>query len=175
MKLSNSFVAFTFAGAVSLLLSLPAFATVGAHAQLENKSGSKVTGNIDFIQNEQDLKIEYKITGLTPNSTFGFHIHEKGDCSSSDAKSAGSHFQKMSDNGGTSKDTPGMFAGDLPEIKSDSKGVAQGSVSTAKISLHGKFPISGLAIMVHEGPDDVSRPASMRVSCGIIKSTLVTK
>lgn len=151
-------------------LSIQVYAAGTARATLESRSGSKTTGTIDLAQKEDGLKIDYKVMGLAPNATFGFHIHEKGDCSSADAKSAGSHFHKVAETGGTSKETPGAYAGDLPQIKSDAKGVAQGSITMAKLSLNETNPVNGLAIMVHGGPDDVTKPSAPRVACGVIKS-----
>lgn len=156
-----------------LILSVNCYAKdPTAQAVLENRSGSKAAGTINFTQTKDDLKIDYKVTGLKANSSFGFHIHEKGDCSSADAKSAGSHFHKIAETGGTSKETPGAFAGDLPQIKSDAKGVAEGSVTANKVSLNKTNPVEGLAIMVHGGPDDVNKSSAPRIACGVIKSTM---
>lgn len=155
-----------------LALSLNVFAQteVKAQATMESRSKSKAAGTINFTQVNDGLKIDYKMTGLKPNGTFGFHIHEKGDCSSADAKSAGSHYHKIAETGGTSKETPGLFAGDLPQIKSDAKGVAEGSVTADKVSLNKTNPVDGLAIMVHGGPDDVTKKSAPRIACGVIKS-----
>lgn len=144
-------------------------ATKHAKAKLESRSGSKVTGTVAFEQTDSELEINYDVKGLKPNSTFGFHVHEKGDCSSADAKSAGPHYHKVSDIGGTSSDNPEQYAGDLPQIKSDAKGVAQGSITTTKISLNKTNAINGRAIMVHGGPDDINKPSAPRVACGVIK------
>ncbi len=164
--------------AAGILLSLNSFAKkdtptkdVTAQAAIEGRSGSQTAGTVDFKQINDDLKISYNITGLKANSTFGFHIHEKGDCSSADAKSAGSHFHKMAETGGTSKQTPGAFAGDLPAIKSDAQGVASGSVTTNKVSLNKVNAVDGLSIMIHGGPDDVKESSPPRIGCGVIKMT----
>lgn len=153
------------------LISVTCFAKneTTAQAQLESRSGSKAGGSIDFKQVGTDLKITYKVSGLKPNSTFGFHIHEKGDCSSPDAKSAGPHYHKIAETGGTSKDNPAAYAGDLPQIKSDAQGVAQGTLTSSKISLDKTNPVHGRAIMVHAGPDDINKPSAPRIACGIIK------
>lgn len=43
--------------------------------------GDKATGTILFSQNCNGgaVTVQVLIDGLTPNSKFGFHIHEKGD------------------------------------------------------------------------------------------------
>lgn len=147
---------------------LSAAAAETVHANLESKNDSKVIGTAEFTELPSGLQIEYKIMGLKPDGTYGFHIHEKGDCSSKDAKSAGSHYHKIADTGGTSLDTPGAFAGDLPSLKTDKKGIAQGRLLVANLSLQGVNPVSGRAIMVHGGPDDVTKPSAPRVACGVI-------
>jgi Cu/Zn superoxide dismutase len=45
-----------------------------------------------FIETDGSVEIIADIEGLDPNSTHGFHIHEFGDCSALDCKSAGSHY-----------------------------------------------------------------------------------
>jgi superoxide dismutase, Cu-Zn family len=154
----------------TLLLSTHLYASTSASAKLESRSGSKTTGQIDFSQAADGLKIDYKVMGLAPNSSFGFHVHEKGDCSSPNAKSAGSHFHKIAEKGGTSIETPGEYAGDLPQLKSDAKGVAQGSVTVTQLSLNGENAIDGLSVMVHGGPDNVKEQSPPRIACGVIRS-----
>src|SRR5437016_11318027 len=62
-----------------------------AAAQLEPKSGSKVTGTVTFTKVGDEIQVVADIQNLTPGK-HGFHIHEKGDCSAPDAASAGPHF-----------------------------------------------------------------------------------
>lgn len=154
---------------VGFILSMNCYAAA-AQAKLESRSGSRATGTVDFQQANEGLRIDYNVQGLKPNGTFGFHIHEKGDCSSADAKSAGSHYHKLSETGGTSKDTPGTFAGDLPQLRSNSKGEAKGNFTITRVSLNQTNPVAGRAIMVHDGPDDVSKPSAPRIACGVIIS-----
>src|SRR5437899_10211846 len=62
-----------------------------AIAVLHPTAGSNVTGSVTFTQSGEAVKVVADITGLTPGK-HGFHIHEFGDCSSSDGSSAGGHF-----------------------------------------------------------------------------------
>ena len=163
--MKSNYVLFT----MLCLISIPGIANVKAHANLESKSGSTVIGSAEFEQLDNGLQIEYKIIGLRPNSIYGFHIHEKGDCSTPDAKSAGSHYHKVSDSGGTSLETAGAFAGDLPQMTSNDKGIAQGRVTVSNLSLNKINPVDNLAIMVHGGPDDVGKHSAPRIACGLIK------
>src|SRR5712692_4836325 len=63
-----------------------------AVADLNPASGSQVTGTVTFTQHGNQVTVVADVRGLPPNSSHGFHIHEKGDCSAPDAMSAGGHF-----------------------------------------------------------------------------------
>src|SRR5688572_1262860 len=67
--------------------SIDVFATT----KLESKSGSKAQGNAQFIREKDGIKILLSVQNVTPGA-HGIHIHEKGDCRASDAKSAGEHY-----------------------------------------------------------------------------------
>lgn len=141
-----------------------------AKAVMAPKSGSQVRGTVSFKETSGALKLNYDLEGLPKNGKFGFHIHEKGDCSSEDAKSAGPHYVKVAESGGTSVDFPGRYEGDLPQIKSDFSGRAKGEINvTSRLSLRDENGIIGRAIIVHGGPDDVSKKSSPRIACGEIR------
>src|SRR4029450_7717248 len=80
---------------LSALCVLAAFAhaqdVTRATANLEAKSGSRVTGMVTFTKMGNEVQVVADIQNLTPGK-HGFHIHEKGDCSAPDAMSAGAHF-----------------------------------------------------------------------------------
>ncbi len=148
------------------------FAQVGAtaEAKMEAKSGSKAKGTVMFEETAAGLKVSYDLSGLAKSSKLGFHIHEKGDCGGKDAKAAGKHYKEIAPTGGTSTDNPQKYAGDLPEIDSDAQGVAKGSFEISQVSLKKDHPIEGLALIIHGGPDDVTKKSAPRIACGIIKS-----
>src|SRR5438874_3967010 len=86
-----------------------------ATAQLESKSGSKVTGTVTFTKVGDEVQVVADIQGLTTGK-HGFHIHEKGDCSAADAASAGAHFNPaMKHHGGPA--TLDHHSGDLGNIE----------------------------------------------------------
>ena len=62
-----------------------------ANARLDSTKGNNVTGNVTFAQKGGKVVVKAEVRGLTPG-LHGFHIHEKGDCSSGDGMSAGGHF-----------------------------------------------------------------------------------
>src|SRR4029079_1744981 len=80
------------AGALAFI-SASAFAQepTKAIAVLHPTKGSNVQGTVTFTKSGDETKVVADLTGLTPGK-HGFHIHEFGDCSSPDGKSAGGHF-----------------------------------------------------------------------------------
>lgn len=160
------------------LCSAAADLTESVRAELQPKNGSQVSGQIDFFQTADGVKVKYKIKNLDNNKKFGFHIHEKPDCSSVDGKSAGPHYGKMAghEGHGTSLDFPDMYAGDLPMISSNKSGTAEGEFVVKTISISGSvsgtYAIADRAVIVHGGPDDKTKKSAPRIACGVIKSTV---
>src|SRR5438477_11961162 len=94
-----------------------------AMAQLEPKSGSQVTGLVAFRQ----VGDEVLVTGMIKNlkhGKHGFHIHDKGDCSSPDAASAGRHFNPTNQHHGGPTTTE-HHSGDLGNIEATEGGFVQ--------------------------------------------------
>lgn len=141
-----------------------------ATAKLEPKSGSAVSGTVRFSDADGGLKIQYDLKNLS-QGPHGFHLHEKGDCSSPDAKSAGTHYIVVAPTGGTSLDTPQRFAGDLPQVIADEKGNAKGEVVVPNLSIDRDNPIEGRSIMIHAGPDNPKKKSEPRVACGVVEKT----
>jgi Cu-Zn family superoxide dismutase len=144
-----------------------------ARANLEAKSGSNVAGYVDFTERSDKVRVSVKVSGLKPNSQHGFHVHEKGDCSSADGLSAGGHFNPDGLPHGHSGQ-PKRHAGDMVNLSADSKGEVTTSfeVDTMRVDI-GKHGILNRAVVVHANPDDyVSQPvgnAGARLACGLIK------
>jgi len=113
-----------------------------------------------------------EVRGLKPDSEHGFHIHEKGDCSSGDGMSTGGHFNP----GGKPHGSHGAsehHAGDLPSLKADKYGVAAFSFVARSISVAGPTTdIVGKGLIVHRDPDDYkTQPtgnAGPRLACAVI-------
>ena len=144
------------------VLALGACANTGtlgprAVAQLQSTTGNSAIGAVTFVQNGDKVKVSGVVTGLPANSEHGFHVHEKGDCSSGDGMSAGGHFNPGGQPHGSHA---GMahHAGDLPSLKADASGVAN--------------DIVGRALIVHRDPDDfTTQPtgnAGARLACAVI-------
>ncbi len=140
---------------------------------LESKSNSKVTGVINIWETEDSIKVTANVKGLNPSSEHGFHIHEKGDCSAKDAKSAGGHYSpEDSKHGGP--DQMNHHLGDMGNLTSDSDGVATKTIVIKKLNISkgNKFSVKGKAIIIHNDQDDMtSQPsgnAGARIACGVI-------
>jgi len=137
-----------------------------------NPTGASITkGVVTFEPVTGGVKVTAIVSGLKPNSEHGFHIHEFGDVTSLDAKSAGSHFNPD----GVAHGKPGegvRHAGDLGNLLADDAGVGLMSVIVSNISLtKGPRSVLGRAIIVHANPDDGSQPsgnAGPRIAAGTI-------
>ena len=65
-----------------------------AVADLAPTAGNAAKGTVTFTQKGDKVVVVASVSGLAPGQ-HGFHIHEKGDCSSTDGMSAGGHFNPM--------------------------------------------------------------------------------
>ena len=143
-----------------------------ATAMLTPTKGNQVSGTVNFKQRGDQVLVDAKVSGLSPNSTHGFHIHEKGDCSAPDGSSAGGHFNPagMPHGGPQSAQRHG---GDLGNLQADANGVAKLKIEVTGISLGADATsIIGRAVIVHAQADDLrSQPtgnAGARIACGLI-------
>lgn len=145
---------------------------VSAIAVLHPTQGHAVEGTVWFEPVKEHVRITVDIDGLAPNSVHGFHIHEFGDCSASDASSAGGHYSPSLNRHGGPKE-PFHHAGDLGNIKADKNGRVHTSMRVDFITVNGvNNPIVGRAVVLHAKADDfVSQPsgsAGARLACGVI-------
>jgi Cu-Zn family superoxide dismutase len=121
---------------------------------------------------EHGVKVMVDLKGMAPNSKHGFHIHEKGDLSSPDLKSAGPHFNPgMKKHGGP--DGEERHGGDLGNITADAQGNVKTEIMAHGVTLDGeKDGIIGRSVLVHEKADDMKTdPAGdsgARIAGGVI-------
>ena len=147
-----------------------------AVANLAAASGSLVSGKLTLLPMGAGVYIRGDIGGLTPGSSHGFHIHEKGDCSAVDAASAGGHFNPAMQPHGRAGHGA-HHAGDSDNLIANANGVAHVAVQVDGVSLGGSAAtdIVGRAIIVHANADDYSSQpagnAGARVACGVIRAT----
>lgn len=143
-----------------------------AVAKLSPTQGNDVTGTVTFEQMADGVKVTADLTGLDPNTTHGFHIHEKGDCSAPDATSAGGHYAPNGNPHGLPPDEK-RHAGDMGNITSDAEGNVKFEGKFDNFSLSGEAPVVGRAVIVHINKDQGTQPtgdAGARVACGVIEA-----
>jgi Cu-Zn family superoxide dismutase len=141
-------------------------------AVLESRSDSAATGEARFVDRGDSVEVTLNVAGATPGK-HGVHIHEVGDCSSPDAKSAGEHFNPGTHQHGA----PGVgdhHAGDFGNIEIAEDGTGTLTLIQPGITL-GKGPtsIADRALVLHEKADDFqtqpSGDSGNRIACGVIK------
>src|SRR6187551_3399537 len=156
--------------AAALVLAACASSASGprAVAQLQSTTGNTTSGTVSFVQSGDKVLVSGEIRGLKPGSPHGFHVHEKGDCSSGDGMSAGGHYNPAGKpHGSLSTD---HHAGDLPNVMADSSGNASITVMIPGLTIgSGPADIVGKGLIVHRDPDDYkSQPAGNagpRIAC----------
>jgi superoxide dismutase, Cu-Zn family len=141
-------------------------------AVLSPTEGNQTTGVVTFKPVEKGrVEIEAKLTGLPPNSKHAIHIHQYGDLTSKDGKSAGDHYNPMH-HPHALPDKENRHAGDFGNLESDENGNANFKLTVDNISLAGRLsPIIGRGVVVHAKLDDGSQPsgnAGDRIAVGVI-------
>jgi len=145
-----------------------------ATAALEATKGNTVAGTVSFAQTGDKVTVTAKVSGLAPGS-HGFHIHEKGDCSSGDGMSAGGHFNPMG-KPHAHPTTPERHAGDMPMLVADASGNATLTAELDVMTIGaGSADIVGRSVIVHKDADDFkTQPtgnSGARVACGVIRKS----
>src|SRR6185436_567853 len=93
-----------------------------------------------FVEADGGVEVTISVEGLTPGD-HGWHVHEKGDCSAPDAKSAGDHFNPEKHQHGA-PDAAEHHAGDFGNVTAGKDGKATKT-----------FTMKG--VTVKEGPTSV--------------------
>jgi len=140
---------------------------------LEPKSNTKTEGTVSFSEKDGKVTFTAAISGLTPG-VHAIHIHEKADCSSADATSAGGHWNPTFKKHG--KWGQGEYhKGDIGNFTADAKGNGKITLTTDEWCIgcgDATKDVLGKAIIVHQGADDfVTQPtgnAGGRVACTAI-------
>ena len=146
---------------------------VAAETKIESRSGSKVTGKAVFTELPSGgVKVEVWIENATPG-THGIHLHETGDCSAPDAKSAGSHFNP-SGNPHAGPAEAKHHNGDWGNITIGPDGKGHLELTSDMLTVKpGPNSVVGKAVIFHEKADDLkTQPtgdAGGRYGCGVVK------
>jgi len=140
--------------------------------------GNTASGIVRFLQIGNGVRIIANISGLTANSSHAIHVHQFGDCSSPDGKSAGGHYNPEG-NPHALPTSDIRHAGDLGNLQTDVHGVAHYDATVGNLSVAGfRNPILGRSVIIHGKADDGGQPtgnAGPRIGCGVIgiaKSTV---
>lgn len=145
---------------------------VGASAIIEGRSGSTLTGVASFRAVREGVEVSVTLENA-PAGWHAVHIHEKGDCSSADGKSAGGHFNPTGHDHGAPH-APVHHAGDLGNMWVGQDGAGYHVVYMPELRIDDPdMGVAGRAIIVHEKADDLtSQPtgaAGGRIGCGEIR------
>ncbi len=146
-------------------------AVESAVAVMAPTAGNNVSGVVTFTATHGGVRVVAEISGLNPNSSHGFHIHQFGDLRSTDGKSLGGHFNPH----GRDHNLPPRVirhAGDLGNLKADGNGNARLAKTFSGITILGhESPILGRGVVIHAKPDDGGQPtgnAGARIAVGVI-------
>ena len=140
-------------------------------AHITSTSMRSLSGNVSFENVEKGTRVTGHFSGLKPNTTHGFHVHEKGECKGPDYKSAGGHYNPNNRMHG-SPDSASSHVGDLGNLIADANGMA-GIDEVVPHNKAGDFKkMLGKAVIIHSEKDDMrSQPSGDsgdRIACGVI-------
>lgn len=175
--LAASFCALIFIAMAVAVAATPnkTAATKGssAMAAIKPSSGSTVSGSAIFKEKNGGVEVTIEVKGAKPG-LHGVHLHENGDCSAADAKSAGGHFNPDHTNHGAPTADP-HHAGDLGNITIGANGAGKLKIFVKGLTVAaGDHSVVGRAVIVHADPDDLkSQPAGnagARFGCGVVTS-----
>ena len=143
----------------------------GAVAVLVPTETNECRGVVRFFQHGKHVHITAKLEGLSPGAKHAMHIHEFGDLTSSDGKSAGGHYNPDGHPHALPGD-PIRHAGDLGNVQADASGAAVYELTVENLTVAGlKNPIIGRGVIVHAKEDDGGQPtgnAGPRIAMGVI-------
>ncbi|HTQ05219.1 MAG TPA: superoxide dismutase family protein [Polyangiaceae bacterium] len=155
--------------------STPAATAMGPktiEVTIQPKSNSNISGKATFTEVPEGVKVTLALANVPPGE-HGAHVHEKGDCSDPEGKSAGGHFNPANNPHALPSTSP-RHLGDLGNITVDANGKGTLEIVAAGANLKENDPNSflGRAIIIHEKKDDGGQPtgnAGGRIGCGEIK------
>mgnify|MGYP002795121934 CR=1 FL=1 len=142
--------------------------------EIESRSGSELSGNAVFTEENGEVTMTAVIDGLS-EGMHAIHLHENADCSAEDGSSAGGHWNPTFEKHGEWGDSEGYHKGDIGNFKVDANGNGTITFSTDEWCIgcdDETKNIIGTSVVVHDGVDDFttqpSGDAGTRVGCGEI-------
>lgn len=140
-----------------------------AVAELDVPRGSTVWGKVVFVEIGGKVTVRADVRGLRPGAQFGFHVHEKGNCSA-----PGEHFNPTGKPHGHYR-VAERHGGDLINLQADAEGNAVYAFETNLLAVTaGPTSVVGRTIVIHADPDDYrTQPAGNSgdaIACGVIRT-----
>ena len=130
----------------------------------------KVSGTVHFSEEPNGVHVVADVKGVKPGM-HGFHLHEKGDCSTPDYKSAGGHFNPGNASHACDPTTP-RHAGDFGNVTVGADGTGHLDATVTSLSFDGANSVLGKAVILHAGQDDCkTQPTGNsgdRLACGAV-------
>ena len=145
-----------------------------ATAEVGATSAGNAEGTVTFSAAEdgRGMRVNVELQGLQPGRLHGLHVHEVGDCSASDASSAGGHFSPYDSEHGSPEDAE-QHVGDMGNIEADEDGRVSSEFRVRGLAFSGPASILQKAVIVHSKEDDLtSQPAGDAgnpAGCGVIR------
>ncbi len=143
-----------------------------AEAMIDARSGSEMSGMAIFTEKDGTITVILDVEKAPPG-IHAAHLHQYGDCSAADGKSAGGHWNPTSKDHGEWGNDP-FHLGDLGNLVVDEAGFGSLTLTTDnwELGTGGDLDIVGLGVIVHASADDfTSQPsgaAGVRIGCGVV-------
>ncbi len=125
-----------------------------AVAVLYPVNGSNVSGNIHFFEKDGFIEVIASVDGLELGN-HGFHIHKYGDLTDKDAVSTG-YIYKSEVITTVDENLEKQKLGRLGNIYAIDNSTAKYNQEIFSLSIDGKNPILGRAIVIHKNEDDLT-------------------
>lgn len=114
-------------------------------------------GEAVLTESVDGVTFTIKVEGLPP-SKHGIYVHEKGECTSPNFESAGSHFNPTNKEHGFNN-LKGFHLDDLPNVEVGPDGRLETVVTTVELTLklgkeNSMLDDDGSALIIHEKEDD---------------------
>ncbi|RKF12736.1 superoxide dismutase family protein [Roseovarius spongiae] len=149
-------------------LAAPALHAAEATADVQDRDGNRL-GAVLVRDTPSGVALATLTLNDLPEGVHGVHLHETGDCSANDFKSAGGHVAGDRKHGVMVEG--GLHPGDMPNltVKSNGVGEVEYFLPFLNVSDH-LLDEDGAAFIMHKGVDDYeSQPsgdAGDRIACG---------
>ena len=149
-------------------LAAPALFAAEVTADVKDRDGNSL-GAVLVQDTASGVALATLTLNNLPEGVHAVHLHETGDCSASDFKSAGGHVAGDRDHGILAEGGP--HPGDMPNMTVKSDGVAEAEVFLPFLNVSDHLlDDEGAAFVIHNGVDDYeSQPsgdAGERIACG---------